>query len=58
MMTDEHGMMNDEKEESPPKRYNCPVFSMGNPANVNLDKALAIAADLEDDETIGKLLTK
>lgn len=35
------------------KPYRCPTFSMGVPApgTIDLDKALAIAAELEDEET-------
>lgn len=37
--------------------YRCPVFSMGLPASeaFDLDKALDLAAYLEDDETLRKL---
>lgn len=39
-----------------PSRYRCPTFSMGAPARRGaLDKALAIAAALEDEE-IGRKL--
>ena len=32
--------------------YHCPTFAMGRPASsVNLDKALQLAAGLEDEET-------
>lgn len=37
-------------------RYRCPTFSMGTPAEpFNLDKALAIAGVLEDEEIARKL---
>lgn len=37
-------------------RYVCPTFSMGQPRwPVNLDKALALAAELEDREIVAKL---
>ena len=37
-------------------RYRCPGFSMGRPASsFRLDKALAIAGALEDEETARKL---
>jgi hypothetical protein len=37
-------------------RYVCPTFSMGQPRlPVNLDKALALAAELEDAEIVAKL---
>ncbi|MGH7636894.1 MAG: hypothetical protein ACREOK_04515 [Gemmatimonadaceae bacterium] len=39
-----------DEKVSPTRRYRCPSFSMGNPAGVNLDKALSVAAGLEDDE--------
>lgn len=36
-------------------RYECPTFSMGQPRwPVNLDKALALAAELEDQEIVAK----
>jgi hypothetical protein len=38
-----------------PARYRCPTFAMGSPARLNLDKALDIAAALEDDETLREL---
>lgn len=34
--------------------YSCPTFSMGNP-QINLDKALALAAGLEDAEVLREL---
>jgi hypothetical protein len=39
------------------KPYRCPTFSMGvaAPGTVDLDKALSIAAELEDEETARKL---
>lgn len=40
------------------KPYKCKTYSMGFPPNLNLDKALAIAALLEDDEIAGKLSLK
>jgi hypothetical protein len=37
-------------------RYVCPTFAMGEPRwPVNLDKALALAAELEDLEIVAKL---
>jgi hypothetical protein len=36
------------------KPFQCPVFSMGKP-RVNLDKAVSLAADLEDAEVTRKL---
>lgn len=37
-------------------RYVCPTFAMGEPRwPVNLDKALALAAELEDQEIVAKL---
>jgi hypothetical protein len=36
------------------KRYVCPAFDMGKPT-VNLDKALALAASLEDNEVLREL---
>ena len=35
--------------------YRCPVYAMGYPPGLNLDKALLVAAELEDDETARKL---
>lgn len=42
---------------SPPREpYRCPSFSMGQPRwPVNLDKALALAAELEDEEIVAKM---
>ena len=40
---------------SPQRRYKCRTFAMGDPAGVSLDKALALAAALEDEETVRKL---
>ncbi len=38
------------------RRYRCPVFSMGAPVHPpGLDKALAVAAGLEDEEIARKL---
>jgi len=40
----------------PPSRYRCPTYAMGVPTRTyNLDKALAIAGVLEDEETARKL---
>ena len=37
-------------------RYTCPTFSMGQPRwPMNLDKALALAAEREDQEIVMKL---
>jgi hypothetical protein len=37
-------------------RYRCPTYAMGEPlASLNLDKALNIAAALEDQEIVRKL---
>jgi hypothetical protein len=37
-------------------RYRCPTFSMGNPRGAfDLDHALAVAADLEDQQVAGEL---
>lgn len=36
-------------------RYACPTFSMGFPPVPSLDKALQLAALLEDEETVHKL---
>ncbi|PWJ55829.1 hypothetical protein SAMN06264364_102195 [Quadrisphaera granulorum] len=35
--------------------YRTPTFDMGGPARVNLDRALALAGDLEDEEIIRKM---
>jgi hypothetical protein len=35
--------------------YSATTFSMGFPPYLNLDKALGIAAELEDEETVRKL---
>jgi hypothetical protein len=41
----------------PKKAYRCPTFDMGRPL-VNMDKALAIAASLEDSEVLRELEMK
>lgn len=41
--------------ESQGPAYRCPSFPMGMPASGSLDKAMALAADLEDDEILRKL---
>jgi hypothetical protein len=38
--------------------YQCPTFSMGFPPRDNLDKALQLAAALEDEESVHKLLLR
>ncbi|MFM7086470.1 MAG: hypothetical protein ACKOXO_05705 [Cyanobium sp.] len=41
---------------APRQPYRCPTFSMGQPLlPVNLDKALTLAAELEDEELIRTL---
>lgn len=41
---------------APGKPYRCPTFSLGEPVSGwNLDKALAVADGLEDDEVAGEL---
>jgi hypothetical protein len=41
---------------APAARYRCPTFAMGRqPESLNLDKALAIAGALEDEEIARKL---
>jgi len=46
----------DRSSETARPRYVCPSFSMGQPRwPVNLDKALALAAELEDQELVAKL---
>jgi hypothetical protein len=42
---------------TPRKRYRCPTHSLGAPTShaLDLDKALAIAGALEDEETVRKL---
>ena len=35
--------------------YSTPTFSMGFPPHLDLDKAIAIASDIEDEETVRKL---
>ena len=39
----------------PKRRYRTKTFSMGVPNGVNLDKALQLAADLEDAEIVRKM---
>lgn len=44
------------ENQRPRQPYRCPTFSMGSPAaHLDLDKALAIAAVLEDEEVARKL---
>lgn len=44
--------------ESPRVPYRCPTFSMGFPPQGNLDKALQLAALMEDEETLRELLLR
>ncbi|MEW6428251.1 MAG: DUF2191 domain-containing protein [Thermodesulfobacteriota bacterium] len=46
-----------EQMSSPPprRRYRCKTFSLGSPEQVNFDKALDLAAALEDEEICRKL---
>lgn len=37
------------------RRYRCKTYPMGQPSAMNLDKALALAAVLEDEEIVRKL---
>jgi hypothetical protein len=41
--------------QPPAQRYEVPVRSLGLRPGIDLDKALALAAELEDDETVRKL---
>lgn len=43
------------RKPEPGEPYKCKTYSMGYPPKVNLDKALEIAAVLEDEEIIRKL---
>lgn len=46
----------DEPRAASPARYRCPTFAMGvRTPLIDLDKALAIASGLEDDELARKL---
>jgi hypothetical protein len=40
---------------APRSRYHLPTYAMGTPARLDLDKALAIAGALEDEETARKI---
>lgn len=40
------------------KTYKCKTFSMGFPPMQNLDKALQLAALLEDEETVHKMMLR
>ncbi|MEW6221200.1 MAG: hypothetical protein AB1634_16930 [Thermodesulfobacteriota bacterium] len=42
----------------PPGRYQCQTFSLGFPPHMSLDKALDVAAHLEDEETARKIAGK
>ena len=45
-----------DRPEASRARYRCPTYAMGAPlASLNLDKALDIAAALEDQEVVRKL---
>jgi hypothetical protein len=46
-----------DKPSRPRRPYRCPVFAMGDPARkgVDLNKALVLAANLEDAESARKL---
>ena len=46
------------KNPVPRKSYKCKTYPMWYPPNLNLDKALAIATLLEDDEIARKLSLK
>lgn len=49
----------DERPAATGTRYRCPTYSMGVPTGpLNLDKALAIAAGLEDEETARELVLR
>lgn len=43
--------------EKPAEPYRLPTFSMGAPL-FNVDKALSVAASMEDEETVRKLLLR
>ncbi|MBI4542735.1 MAG: DUF2191 domain-containing protein [Gemmatimonadetes bacterium] len=46
----------DARPAAPARSYRCPSFSMGRPvAGVDLDRALELAAELEDAEVARKL---
>jgi hypothetical protein len=40
---------------APRRRYKCRTYSMGHPSGAQLEKAFALAAVLEDEETVRKL---
>lgn len=45
-----------DERPAPRAPYRCPTFSMGDPGSrANLDKALGLAGDLEDEETLRDL---
>ena len=43
------------KHASRPAPYRVPTFSMGRPRGVNLDKALALAGEQDDEESLRKM---
>lgn len=46
----------EDRPAAPAARYRCPTHAMGTPtATLNLDKALGLAAALEDEEIAGEL---
>ncbi len=46
----------DARPAAPAERYQCPTFAMGTPApSLNLDKALGLAAALEDEQIVREL---
>jgi hypothetical protein len=44
-----------ENGSTPKRRVVIKTYAMGNPSSLNLDKALEIAATLEDDEILRKM---
>jgi hypothetical protein len=46
------------RRPGPSKPYRCRTYAMGFPPRMNLDKALEIAAAMEDDEIARKLALK
>lgn len=44
--------------QAPPQRFRTPTFDMGFDPSVPLDKALRLAAELEDEELIRKLASR
>lgn len=48
------GLQSSDKKSNK-KKYTCPEYPMGNPANYDIDHALKVAESLETDEIVRKI---